>query len=183
MKELSFLMFIIALSFGVMVLARHLTNPNHANRTVFFIPSRMLFNVLWGSIFYIGYGILVYQDSYIQISLSVLNGVILGYTFFLIQIQKYLLHPERKMPIYISRFLEGRINAQQRIDEANQGYSVRKSLKILGLGPSAIENPTQIEQRLNALKGQRGHNLNSAYFERIIEQCEKELQHINKDTD
>ena len=179
MKELSFLMFIIALLFGVMVLARHLTNPNHPDRTVFFIPSRMLFNVLWGSIFYIGYGILVYHDFHLRIGLSVLNGVVLGYTLFLIQVQKHLLHPEKPMPQYMSRFLEGRITAQQKIDELNHGYTIRKSLKILGLGPSAIDTPEIISQRITALKGQQQHNLNTPYLELIIKQCEDELSRLS----
>lgn len=175
MKELSFLMFMIALLFGVMVLARHLTNPNHPDRAVFFVPSRMLFNLLWGSIFYIGYGILMYPEPLIKIGLSILNGILLSYTLILISLKKYLLAPQKNMPKLVKQFLERRITAQQEVDKQTPHYTQRKALKILGLAPYALENPDLIKERISILRQQAQNNLKSEYFPTILEHCENSL--------
>lgn len=175
MKELSFLMFMIALLFGVMVLARHLTNPNHPDRAVFFVPSRMLFNLLWGSIFYIGYGILMYPEPLIKIGLSILNGILLSYTLILISLKKYLLAPQKNMPKLVKQFLERRITAQQEVDKQTPVYTIRKALKILGLAAYNPENKEQINQRLDILRRQAAENLPAPYLKTIIRRCEQTL--------
>lgn len=175
MKELSFLMFVIALLFGVMVLARHLTNPNHPERAVFFVPSRMLFNLLWGSIFYVGYGILMYPEPLIKIGLSILNGGLLSYTLILIALKKYLLAPQKAMPKLVKQFLEQRIASQKEIDKQNPHYTQRKALKILGLPPYTLENPDLIKERISVLHQQTSNNLKSEYLPTILEHCEKSL--------
>ena len=73
MLELSFLMFMVGLFFGLSLFLRRITNPYHPDRTIFYIPSPMLFNVLWGSIFYIGYGILMYQENTVIYALFMQN--------------------------------------------------------------------------------------------------------------
>ena len=175
MKELSFLMFMIALLFGVMVLARHLTNPNHPDRAVFFVPSRMLFNLLWGSIFYIGYGILMYPEPLIKIGLSVLNGILLAYTLLIIKIQKELLNPGKKMPAFLAKFLTRKIAEQEKLDENAPHYTIRKALKILGLAAYNPENKEQINQRLDILRRQAAENLPAPYLKTIIRRCEQTL--------
>lgn len=175
MKELSFLMFVIALLFGLIVLTRRFTNPNHPDRAVFFVPSRMLFNLLWGSIFYVGYGILMYPDPWIKISLSVLNCILLAYTLLIIKIQKELLNPGKRMPAFLTKFLTRKIAEQEKLDENTPVYTIRKALKILGLATYTPENKEQISQRLDILRRQAAENLPAPYLKTIIHRCEQTL--------
>ena len=75
MKELSLLMFFIALIFGLTVFVSSLFRSKNPDDSAFYIPSRGLFNIIWGSIFYIGYGMLMFPQPLITFTLGLINGV------------------------------------------------------------------------------------------------------------
>ena len=79
MKELSLLMFFIALIFGLTVFVSSLFRSKNPDDSAFYIPSRGLFNIIWGSIFYIGYGMLMFPQPLITFTLGLINGVLIFY--------------------------------------------------------------------------------------------------------
>ena len=83
MKELSFLMFLVALLFGISVIVRSIMYGKHPDSCYFYIPSQGMFNIIWGSIFYIGYGMLMYPETWVSYVLGVGNGLLLFYAYFL----------------------------------------------------------------------------------------------------
>lgn len=177
MKELSFLMFMVGLFFGLSVLARRLTNPNHPDRTAFFIPSPMLFNVLWGSIFYIGYGILMFKTPLTQISLAIIEIALLGYTIWMHYLKHVMIKRQGSYPSFINKILNKAVAKQEQLDASFSDYSQRKALKILGLPIYAVEEPDKIRRQLNLLKAMAdSKKISSPYLQTIIKRIESALK-------
>ena len=177
MKELSFLMFMVGLFFGLTVLCRRLTNPNHPDRAAFFIPSRMMFNLLWGSMFYIGYGLLMFPDFWLRVGLSLLEIILLGYTLVMNDLRKKLLSSHIHTSRYEKKIFDHAIKKQQELDKNNKNYSRRKAAKILGLAAYDLETDELQKKRIAALEtaaqnGQIGHE----YLPEIIKRVRQALQ-------
>lgn len=177
MLELSFLMFMVGLFFGLSILLRRITNPYHPDRTIFYIPSPMLFNVLWGSIFYIGYGILMYQENTVRLFLGIIEIILFLYTLLMIYIKHILKKNQAPYPIWIQKLLTRAIERQEKLDKKSGAYSQRKALKILGLPTYAKEDSEQLNKGLNKLKSLQGvGKIQAPYFETIIQQTSKALK-------
>ena len=177
MFELSFLMFMVGLFFGLSILLRRITNPHHPDRTIFYIPSPMLFNVLWGSIFYIGYGILMYQENTVRLFLGIIEIILFLYTLLMIYIKHILKKNQAPYPIWIQKLLNRAIERQEKLDKKSGAYSQRKALKILGLPTYAKEDSEQLNKGLNKLKSLQGvGKIQAPYFETIIQQTAKALK-------
>lgn len=177
MLELSFLMFMVGLFFGLSILLRRITNPYHPDRAVFYIPSPMLFNVLWGSIFYIGYGILMYQENTVRLFLGIIEIILFLYTLLMIYIKHILKKNQAPYPIWIQKLLNRAIERQEKLDKKSGAYSQRKALKILGLPTYAKEDSEQLNKGLNKLKSLQGvGKIQAPYFETIIQQTAKALK-------
>ena len=177
MLELSFLMFMVGLFFGLSILLRRITNPYHPDRAVFYIPSPMLLNVLWGSIFYIGYGILMYQENTVRLFLGIIEIILFLYTLLMIYIKHILKKNQAPYPIWIQKLLNRAIERQEKLDKKSGAYSQRKALKILGLPTYAKEDSEQLNKGLNKLKSLQGvGKIQAPYFETIIQQTAKALK-------
>ena len=177
MLELSFLMFMVGLFFGLSILLRRITNPYHPDRTIFYIPSPMLFNVLWGSIFYIGYGILMYQENMVRLFLGIIEIILFLYTLLMIYIKHILKKNQAPYPTWIQKLLNRAIERQEKLDKKSGAYSQRKALKILGLPTYAKEDSEQLNKGLNKLKSLQGvGKIQAPYFETIIQQTAKALK-------
>lgn len=177
MLELSFLMFMVGLFFGLSLFLRRITNPYHPDRTIFYIPSPMLFNVLWGSIFYIGYGILMYQENTVRLCLGIIEIILFLYTFLMIYIKHIIKKNRAPYPIWIQKLLNHVVERQEKLDKKSGVYSQRKALKILGLPTYAKEDSEQINKGLDKLKSLQGTGkIQAPYFETIIHQTANALQ-------
>ena len=177
MKELSFLMFMIGLFFGLTVLCRRITNPNHPDRAAFFIPSRMMFNLLWGSIFYIGYGILMFPDFWLRLCLSLLVAILLVYTLIMNNLKKKLLSPDTNISQRAKKIFDRAIEKQKLLDKNTKNYSRRKAAKILGLAAYDLETPELINKRLTALENAKKQGqISNDYLNEIIKHIKQALQ-------
>ncbi len=178
MKELSLLMFFIALLFGMSVLIRSLIPGKNPDGSAFYIPSRGMFNIIWGSIFYIGYGILIYPDVQIAFILGIADGLLIFYALFLMQIKKFLLNPQKKGSAILRRYLEKQLDRCQKNDSGNKAYSFRKCMKILGLAPYTQPDSEQIAQRLQKLEEllQSG-KLSHPYLPELLQKLNQTLSH------
>lgn len=176
MKELSLFIFLLALFFGLNILLRSILRPDYKDRAPFFIPSNGMFNLLWGSIFYIGYGTLIYSSPSVRFALAFVNGLLLVYTFFLLAQKRFIMNPNRKGNRFISHYLEQQIEAAKKTDNCHPEYSRRKALKILGLPNYAAENKELIQTRLDILKQiSENGKLSSPYLKEIISKTEQAL--------
>lgn len=176
MKELSFFIFMAALFFGLSIFLHQLLNPKHPDRIAFYIPSRPLFNLLWGSIFYIGYGILIYPNEYTRFILGLINGLLLVYVITLIRVQNFLLKPNAKGSALIIKIINHSLDKARQQDSSNPNYSLKKSLKILGLPSYTAPNATTIQQRLNRLKtDSTSGKISHPYLKELILKIETSL--------
>lgn len=169
MKELSFLMFMIGLIFGLSVFVRRLTSPYHPDRAVFGIPSRTTFNLLWGSIFYIAYGLLVYHHHGLRLTLGIIDGLLLGYTLFLLLLQHFILSP--RMPVIkpLQNFLNRKISGQEKMDSLLPAYTRSRALSVLGLPRYTDNDDPAVQLRLEALKSaQKSGKITNSYLNEII---------------
>lgn len=151
MKELSLLMFFIALIFGLTVFVSSLFRSKNPDDSAFYIPSRGLFNIIWGSIFYIGYGMLMFPQPLITFTLGLINGALIFYALFLVRVKNFLLKPQRKGAAFICRYLQKQLDRCRENDSDNQPYSYRKALKILGLPAYTTAESEDIAVRLQIL--------------------------------
>lgn len=176
MKELSFLMFMVGLFFGLTVLCRRITNPNHPDRAAFFIPSRMMFNLLWGSIFYIGYGILMFPDFWVRVFLSLLDIILLIYTLTMNNLKKRLLYTSSKISQTAQKIFDRAIEKQKELDKKNKNYSKRKVAKILGLAAYELEEKTLIVKRITALENAlKTEQISNVYLKEIIKHIKQTI--------
>lgn len=177
MKELSFLMFCIALMFGLSILFRNIFMGKDPDSSDFYIPSRAMFNIIWGSIFYIGYGMLMTSSPIAVFIFATLNGLLIFYALFLLYAQKFLLTPQKKSPAFMRRYFEKKIDNCQTNDKNITAYSYRKVMKILGLPAYTPIDSEEIAKRLNILKTLHASGkLSHDYLPQIILQIEKTLQ-------
>lgn len=167
----------VGLFFGLTVLCRRVTNPNHPDRAAFFIPSRMMFNLLWGSMFYIGYGILMFPDTRLRIFLGLLEVVLFTYTLTMNYLRKKLLLPTTKISPAARKIFDRAIEKQKKLDKNNQTYSRRKAAKILGLAAYELETDEAINKRITALENSAEQGqISNAYLAEIIKHIKQALQ-------
>ena len=169
MKELSFLMFMIGLIFGLSVFARRLASSYHPDRAVFSIPSRTTFNLLWGSIFYIAYGILVYHHHGLRLTLGIIDGLLLGYTLFLLLLQHFILSSRTAVIKPLQKFLDRKVSGQKKMDSLLPAYTRSRALSVLGLPRYTGNDSPEVQLRLNALKSaQKAGKITNPYLDEII---------------
>ena len=169
MKELSFLMFMIGLIFGLSVFVRRLASSYHPDRAVFGIPSRTTFNLLWGSIFYIAYGILVYHHHGLRLTLGIIDGLLLGYTLFLLLLQHFILSSRTAVIKPLQKFLDRKVSGQKKMDSLLPAYTRSRALSVLGLPRYTNNDDPAIQLRLEALKSaQKNGKITDSYLSEII---------------
>lgn len=169
MKELSFLMFLVALLFGISVIVRSIMYGKHPDSSYFYIPSQGMFNIIWGSIFYIGYGMLMYPETWVSYVLGVGNGLLLFYAYFLLRVKKFLLSPEKKGAEYIRKYLLKQLDKEQGREKKGEGYSYKKCLKILGLPPYCEVDSQEFATRFEQLtRVEESGKLPHPYLKEII---------------
>lgn len=172
MKELALLMFFIGCGYvAIQLLNRFSTTKSR--RICFYYPSTTSFNLLWGFIFYLGFGLLIYQQLWLRIFLGVILLALLTFLLFQFGMRRHFTKPNN---VYYNRIFTKRLLCQQEADRSfEQPYTRSEALIFLGL-PRILEtdNP-QIIQHLN-----KWINLSAAapdlpYLREMLEQLQQAL--------
>lgn len=154
MKELSFLMLIIAIITGLSVLLKNILHKDLENKTYFITPSTAYFNIAWGTLFYLGYGQLKTTSSILHNSFSFLIALTVVYLSYLYLLRRYL--NGRKIFIFsplFKKIITVQAVKQNILDKSlNIPYSAEKSRKILGLEKSQISSFEKIDNAAEKLK-------------------------------
>ena len=171
MKELSFLMLIVALLATGLAWAERALKINQKSQAAFYIPDVTRFNIVWGFIFYTGYGALISQKSWICYIVIILIVILFLYLIYLYAIQRFLLGRCAICTHILEKAVLMNISKQQKIDISleNCKYPKEKALKMLGIPVFADERAKLVQTRLETLKKL---HLSHPYFNNLVKNIE-----------
>lgn len=166
MKELSLLMLVVAIIILLTIFLKNIFYKD-SHRNFFFIPNTSNLNIIWGMIFYLGYGFLTTHNDNLKIIFAVLIIFSFFYAVYLHQLRRFFNDKSSIAPLAL---INKKIMQQQSFDKNNPIYSPSQALKILGLHTSCIKNSQIILPRFDSLNQtyQNQKNLNSYFLEMII---------------
>lgn len=164
MKELAFLMFFVGCAFALIKLLTRFFAPQ-IRHIYFYIPSQMTFNILWGFIFYVGFGILTTHTFWMKVGLIAFLTILTIYLIYLYGLSRHFKNPHNT---YYNNLLNKKLQKQRQTDEAfNTPYTADEALKILGLSAAAINNKSLIETRLVLLEKLSAHSTETTALKEI----------------
>ncbi|MDR1694028.1 MAG: hypothetical protein LBR70_02390 [Lactobacillaceae bacterium] len=126
------------------------------NSSYFLYPTRSVFNVAWGLLFFIVYGKMVSKDivsSFIFLTATIIISAYIIYLYFL----KNFLEKEKSLlnPLFL-KIINRKIKEQETLDKKFAGtYTELKALKVLGIAGYELNlsNIKEImEKKYNTLK-------------------------------
>lgn len=172
MKELSLLMLIIAILILSIMLLKNIFNKN-PHRNYFFIPETSRLNIIWGMIFYLGYGFLTTHNFNLKIIFGSFVIIFLFYITYLYQIRRFFAN---RSSIITPALINHKISQQQNFDKTHPDYSTSQALKILGLHTSSIKSPEIILSKVESLnKIYQTKKIANPYFLEMIAKAKKTL--------
>jgi hypothetical protein len=174
MKELSFLMLLIALIATGLAWAERALKLNQERYAAFYIPDVTRFNVVWGFIFYTGYGAIIAQKSWICYIFIILIVILFLYLIYLYAMRRFLLGNCAVCAHILKKVVLMKISKQQKIDNSlkNCKYPKEKALKMLGIPAFADGRAKLIQTRLEVLKNQ---NFSHPYFDKLVKNIENSI--------
>ncbi len=178
MKELSFLMFLIALAAIFIAFCNRVLKLNPRKQVYFYIPDTARFNVIWGFVFYAAYGILIAKTTWLRLSFAVFIALLFIYLFYLYAMKGFLAGHYTSLSSILEKIIISKLDAQKKLDIkiGDTDYLSVKSLKILGLPAFAAERPEMVQKKLNMLKKlQSSMKVRHSYLTTIIKKIAKSL--------
>ncbi|MBQ1612005.1 MAG: hypothetical protein II085_00875 [Alphaproteobacteria bacterium] len=175
MKELSFLMLLVALTVTGIAWICDFLKLDVKDKAVFYIPDRAKFNIVWGFVFYSTYGVMVAKYCAIGYVFVVLIAVLIGYLLYLYVLKKALSENKFvKFPI-VQKIILHKIEHQKKFDKlsSEQKYTKNKALKMLGVSKFAYNRKDIIHERLDVLKK---CNFQHPYYKTMIKYLEEAIE-------
>ena len=153
MKELSFLMFLIAFTAILWTFCNKIFNLDQ-NKTVSLFPSKAKFNLVWGFIFYTTYGLIIAKTLWLKIGFIILIAILFIYLFYMYLLKNFLNGKNIIFSKTITKILLWKIARQKQKDKVYKlkNYSINQILRILGLPTYAVEQAGLIVKRIEELK-------------------------------
>ena len=170
MKELSFLMFLIALTAILVSFLSRLFRLNPARQVFFYIPDTARFNIIWGFVFYVAYGLIIAKNVWISGCFAALIVILLFYLVYLYALKSFLSGHYSPVAGILTQIINRKLDAQKILDKKlGEKYSPEKSLKIMGLAQFALERPELLKKRLQMIKNlQSSMTIKHSYLSEII---------------
>lgn len=153
MKELSFLMFLIAFTAILWAFCNKIFNLDQ-NKTVSIFPSKAKFNLVWGFIFYATYGLIIAKTFWLTIGFYCIILMLALYLLYIYLLKNFLIGKNIIFSKTITKILLWKIARQQQKDKVYKlkNYSINQILHILGLPSYAVEQAGLIVKRIEELK-------------------------------
>ena len=178
MKEFSFLMFLIAFAAILSAFFTRVFRLNPSKQVYFYIPDSQRFNITWGFIFYIAYGLIIAKTAWLRWGFAALIAVMMLYLIYLYTLKSFFAGHHSPISPLMIKIVNFKLNAQKRLDKdiGETKYSQEKALKIMGLAPFALRRPEMLNKRLQMLKNlQSSKTLKNPYLPEIIEKLASAL--------
>ncbi len=153
MKELSFLMFLIAFTAILWTFCNKIFRLDQS-KTVSLFPSKAKFNLSWGFIFYATYGLIIAKTVWLKIGFSVIIIILFIYLLYLYLLKNFVSGKNIAFSKTIGKIVLWKISRQQQKDKIYKikQYTPEQTLHILGLPSYPVEQKGMIEKRVNTLK-------------------------------
>ena len=148
MKELSFLMFVIAVTVILKMFIDRVFKLNPGRRVFFYIPDSARFNVTWGFVFYAGYGFIIAKSSFLRIGFGIFIAVLFLYLIYLYAFKGFLSGRYGVLTGVLGKIAARKLDAQKILDKQlnEPKYSKEKALKMMGLAPFAAQQSSDAEK-------------------------------------
>jgi len=149
MKELALLMFCVGCGYVLTQFAGYFCRTK--TRPLYFrIPSAASFNILWGFVFYTGFGIL----STASLSLKfILGGFLLALLGCLVRQHLFGRYFTKQTPRFVGRLLTRSLHRQHETDmKFNEPYSRADALRLLGLPAALTDTDSRISKQISLLE-------------------------------
>ncbi len=153
MKELSFLMFLIAFTAILWTFYNKIFHLDQ-NKTVSIFPSKAKFNITWGFIFYATYGLIIAKITWLKIGFVCIITILSTYLLYIYLLKNFLNGKNIIFSNTITKILLWKITRQQQNDKIYKikQYSPEQTIHILGLPSYALEQKGLIRKRIDELK-------------------------------
>ncbi len=149
MKELALLMFFIGCGYALNSLANRFSGKKN-RRLYFYIPSAASFNIIWGFIFYLGFGILIASHLWLKTALAAILLLLAVYLVRQWLISKFF---ATHKPACAGRLLARKLIKQSAADIVyNHPYTRSEALRLLGLPASQKDLDNKISARLSLIE-------------------------------
>lgn len=149
MKELALLMFFVGCGYALTQLISRFSKTQ-TRRFYFRIPSTASYNIIWGFIFYLGFGILTASHLWLKIIMAAAALLLFAYLVRLQLISKYLTEHH---PAFMAHTLSRQLNKQLTADDKfGHSYTPADALHILGLPPTLSNTDDKIIARLTLIE-------------------------------
>ena len=171
MKELSFLMFLIAFAAISIAFLSRVFRLNPSKQAFFYIPDTSRFNIIWGFVFYTAYGLIIAKTAWLRWGFVALIALLMTYLVYLYALKSFLSGHYSPIASLLSKIVNFKLDAQKKLDKqlGDVKYSPEKALKIMGLAPFALQRPELLQKRLTMLKNlQSSMTVKHSYLAEII---------------
>ncbi len=178
MKELSFLMFLIALTAIFSAFISNIFRLNPSKQVFFYFPDSSRFNIIWGFVFYAGYGLIIAQSLWLRIGFCGLIVLLLVYLTYLYMLKSFLSGHRILMQNLFAKIVSCKLDAQKELDRQLKWapYTAAKAQKIMGLAPFALERPELLGKRLQMFKNlQSTMTIKHSYLNTVIKNLRNAL--------
>lgn len=178
MKELSFLMFVIAVTVILKIFIDRIFKLNPGRRVFFYIPDTARLNVTWGFIFYAGYGLIIAKSPFLRIGFGVVIAAMFFYLAYLYALKGFLAGHYGMLIGLLGKIVAFKLDAQKILDKQlnEPKYSKEKALKMMGLAPFAAQQPDLLQKRLQMLKNlQSSMRVKHSYLGTVIQNLKSAL--------
>lgn len=174
MKELSFLMFLIAISAILLTICNKLFRLDQS-KTVSIFPSKAKFNLAWGFIFYATYGLIIAKTFWLKTGFVCIIIILAAYLLYLYLLLNFLYNKPIFFRDLIRKILLWKFSRQQQKDKIYKldRYSLEQTLRILGLPPFPAAQSGLITKRTEELKNiSKKQDLSKTYLSEIIKKLD-----------
>ena len=153
MKELSFLMFLIAISAILLTICNKIFRLDQ-NKTISIFPSKAKFNLAWGFIFYTTYGLIIAKTFWLKAGFVCIIIILAAYLLYLYLLLNFLYEKPVFFRDLIRKILLWKFSRQQQKDKIYKldSYNLEQTLHILGLPPFPADQSGLIIKRTKELK-------------------------------
>lgn len=178
MKELSFLMFVIAVTAILKAFIDRIFKLNPSRRVFFYIPDSARFNIIWGFVFYAGYGFIIAKTPFLRIGFGLVILSMFFYLGYQYALKGFLSGHYGILTGLLGKIINLKLDAQKILDKqlGEPKYSKEKALKMMGLSPFAAQHPDLLQKRLQMLKNlQSTMRIKHSYLGAVIQNLKNAL--------
>ena len=153
MKELSFLMFLIAITAILLTLCNKIFRLDQS-KTVSIFPSKAKFNLTWGFIFYATYGLIIAKTFCLKTGFVCIIIMLAAYLLYAYLLKNFLHGQKIIFENTIIKILLWKISRQQQKDQTykTSKYNLEQTFHLLGLHPYPENQSGLITKKIADLK-------------------------------